>query len=474
MKNKKIGFIILLITLPIIALGIYLTHQFGMMGFLALIALVVLGYLFHLILKDPFIGISLTIATLPFERIPTLDIGLFTLKIDQVFAGMTIVSWVLKLLFSKNKFQPYPIGWPLGIFVFLSLISMMLAVDHNRAFSVLVFTIFMIIVSFMTTNIVDSEKRLETVVKIFLYAAFFVSLFGLYQFAGDIIGLPNNLTGLKDIYSKAVMGFPRIQAFSMEPLFLANYLFIPLGLALSLYIFKENKIASNTKLLALIALISIVIVLGISRGAYIALGFFASFFVFFMARKFLTFKNIMIFIVGIIIVGGTSYEFLKISRPDALKTFISHAKIEDFSVGESVQKRLADYQKAIDYWGEKPFLGIGPGNYGPRYKNYPPHSEVKGWEVVNNEYLEILAETGIFGLLFFALTILMLCLRTIKAYYAGGSNFQKAVLIGLISALIAILVQYNFFSTLYIMHIWILIGLIVAAQNLCFNSKEPR
>ena len=472
MKIKNSNIIICLIVIPLIISAILLIANLNFLGFLLFLAVIVLGFLFYLILKDPFLGLSLTIATLPFERIPTLDIGLFTLKIDQIFAGMTIVAWILKLFFDRKKIQPYSIGWTILFFILVSFISVLYAVDFNRALTVFIFTIFMIIVSLVTDNLVTTKEKMQTVIKVFFYTAFFVCLFGLYQFAGDIIGLPITITGLKDIYSKAVLGFPRIQAFAMEPLFLANYLFIPLGLAVSLYLFRENKFLSNTKLLILIILILITLVLGISRGAYIALGVFVLFFIIFLARKVITVKNVVMLLISVSIIFGASYAFLKISNPNALDKFISHAKIEDFYIGESVQKRLADYQKAVDFWQTSPTIGIGPGNYGPKYKNYPSHDEVAGWEVVNNQYLETLAETGILGLIFLTVTFLIIFWRTVKAYFYTKDNFLRAVLIGLIAAFIAILVQYNFFSTLYIMHIWILIGLIIAAQNLCFSKKE--
>jgi F0F1-type ATP synthase assembly protein I len=62
-------------------------------------------------------------------------------------------------------------------------------------------------------------------------------------------------------------------------------------------------------------------------------------------------------------------------------------------------------------------------------------------------------------------------IRSIKAYIITKDIYLKATILGLNSAFLAILVQYNFFSTLYIMHIWVLIGLIIAVQNIALSSK---
>lgn len=472
MFKEKISLKTFLFFLPILIGLVYLIGKFSLLGFIGLLALIALGVLFVFILRQPFFGLLLVIFTLPFERIPTLDIGLFTLKMDQIFAGMTLFSWFLKLLFEKRKIESFPIGWSLIFFLFVSFISVLNAVDFSRALSVFIFVSFMILVSYLTTNLANTQERLSKVIKILFLSGLVVCLFGLYQFLGDVAGLPIELTGLKDIYTKAIMGFPRIQAFSMEPLYLANYLFIPLGIATSLFLFKLDKITSSKKLLILILLILVNIILGISRGAYIALGVFVLFFLIFLIRKVLTIRNIIIVIMSILIIGGTGLGFLQISHPDALAEFVKHATLEKFSEEEAVQKRLADFQKAIDFWQESPWIGIGPGNYGPAYKDYPSHEEVTDWEIVNNQYLETLTETGILGLIFLGLTFIILVWRSILAYFRTKDLFLKSVLIGLLAAFIAILVQYNFFSTLYIMHIWVLIGLIVAVQNLCLRVNK--
>jgi len=296
--------------------------------------------------------------------------------------------------------------------------------------------------------------------------------FGIYQFLGDVVGLPIALTGLKDIYTKVVLGFPRIQAFSMEPLYLANYLFIPLGIFASLYFFNQNESLSKKDQLIGILLILIVIVLGISRGAYIALGVMILFFAVFLFRKVVTFKNVFVVVVSISLIGYVSFKFLEASRPDAIDQFIGHAMVNDFSNGESVQKRLKDYQKAIDFWQTSPVIGIGPGNYGPMYKNFPPHDDVTDWDIVNNQYIESLTETGVLGLALLTIIYLVIIIRSIMAFFRSKDLYLKSIMFGLLAAFIAILVQYNFFSTLYIMHIWVLIGLMIGTQNLIFKEEK--
>lgn len=469
-KENKLKIIVF--SLLILITAAFLIARFAWLGLVIILIFSAGIYLFNLILKNPLIGLILTVFTLPFERIPTFDIGFITLKADQFFAGMTLVALILKILLEKKKIAHYPIIIPVLFYLIVSIISTFYAQDFSRSLSMMIFVIFMILVSIVTVNIINNKEQLIKIIKILFISSLAVGIFGLYQFFGDVIGLPITLTGLKDIYTKAVLGFPRIQAFSMEPLYLANFLFIPLGLASGLYFFQDKRIISRNKLLLLILLILMIIILGISRGAYLALIVMILFFAIFLLREVITIKNVIITLISIIIIGGASYGFLKISRPDALDQFISHAKVEDFSTGESVQKRLQDFSKAIEFWQTSPWTGIGPGNYGPAYKDYPSHDQVTGWEIVNNQYIESLTETGILGLGSLLLVFLIIIWRSITAYFYSKDPFLKAVIFGLLAAFIAILVQYNFFSTLYIMHIWVLIGLLIAVQNLCFKSEK--
>ena len=62
-----------------------------------------------------------------------------------------------------------------------------------------------------------------------------VSIFGIYQFLGDLVlGLPTFLTGLRPQYTKAVFGYPRVQATAIEPLYFAGMLFWPMFLMILL------------------------------------------------------------------------------------------------------------------------------------------------------------------------------------------------------------------------------------------------
>jgi O-antigen ligase len=449
--------------------GILLINFFSYNGIFIIIALVLAFVIFGLIIKNSLWGFLLLIFSLPFERIPTIDVGLVTLKVNQFLALSVLIAWILSVIFEKRKIISNPLTWPIILFIFANLISIFHAGNVERAFQVFIFIFFMAIISFLVVNMVSTEDILKKVLKTILYTSIFICIFGVYQFFGDLIGLSSTLTGLKEGYTKAVFGFPRIMAFSNEPLYLANFLLIPLGVSAALF-FSKDKFIPKIYLFLTLLLMLLVFILTVSRGAYAGLGAMALFLILFFLKKIFTWKNIVIGLLAITIVLGGTYYFLSRAEPQALDEFIGHITVNDISAGESTQGRLQSYQVAYDIFLDNPINGIGVGNYGPYVKNFPDSADVSGWDIVNNEYLEIMAETGLVGIITFVLILLVIFFRSYMVYFRTKNEFLKTILLGLVAALIGVLVQYNFFSTLYIMHIWVLIGLIIAVQNISIND----
>ncbi len=434
--------------------------------------------------KDPSFGLSLIAFFLPFERIPSLDFAGFTFKINHLVGGLTFVFWLLAVLFQKRKIAPNPLTVPLLLFFFGFLISGIGAVDSFRHLTVFISLLIMLVLYITTVNTLTSKQILQRVVGFILLAAALMSIIGIYQFFADLAGIPPELTGLDPGYTKIVFGFPRVHAFSKEPLYFANYLFIPLGIGLALFFSnqsdqdKQSSLMDKLRgpwLLPLIVLMFINFLLTLSRGAFIAFVPFALIFCFFYGRRIFTFRNVTLGLLALVISVTAVYKTLDSLGGDALDRFLGHAQLEDVLVskqGESGFGRLQAFTQAIDAWQTSPVVGIGLGNFGPHIKYYPVDKPDTGWDIVNNEYLELLAETGVVGLGLFLIMVIILFFRSIHAIFTTKDEYLKAILVGLTAAMVAMLTQYNFFSTLYIIHIWVMFGLMAGVQNLALRPKD--
>ena len=434
-------------------------------------AAVILAFL---IFRKPELGWFLIVFFLPFERVPSIELAGINLKINTFLGFLTLLAWVLAILanYKKYKISPNALSIPLSLFIIALLLSLSQAENLSRAVVVLTFILFTIALSILAVNLINNRENLKKTILILFFSSIIVGVFGLFQFGGDVIGLPQSLTLLKEGYTSKVFGFPRIQAFSMEPLYFANYLLIPLSIGLALFINRQNEPIKRSWLVILLVLLMINFVLTVSRGGYLGLlGTLLVLGLFFLRRLF-TWKNILIGIAAVVVViYGVGFALSR-GQYRATNEFLGHIQFRDITEGESIEGRLVTFKNALRAYGQSPLLGIGIGNYGPWAKNYPPVAPKTGWDIVNNQYIELLAETGLIGLIAFSIILIVLIVRSLVALRYTADIFLKSVLIGLLAALVGVLIQYNFMSTLYIIHIWVLIGLLVAVQNIILFKKE--
>jgi len=455
-----------------LVLGFTLAH-FGSLGY-ALVPLLLGGIILsYFTFRNPFLGFLLIVFFLPFERVPTLAFGGVDVKINTILGFLTILTWLLASMFNgkKWKIQPNALAWPISLFIIALMLSLTQALNLSRGIEVIIFSLFTIVLSFMTVNMIPDKSALEKTIWALFISASFIGLFGLFQFGGNVVGLPNSITQLKVGYDSKVFGFPRIQALSMEPLYFANYLLIPLSLALAYY-FGHVNIFKRWWLISLMAVLLLNFVLTVSRGGYLGLAVTLLLFAIYYFKQIFTRKTVTIFVIFLAVAGGVYFALLK-SESRALNNFISHATLQDAKTGsESVQGRLSTFDFAYAAFKKNPVLGIGIGNYGPYAKDYPPVAPKTGWDIVNNQFIELLAETGMVGAISYGLVLLVVIWRSFAALKRAKEPFLRATMFGLFAAFVGVMVQYNFFSTLYIIHIWILVGLLMAVQNLILRGEK--
>ena len=417
--------------------------------------------------RDLFWGVLALIFFLPFERIPTVELADFTLKINHVIGGLLMLFFLLDFLLNRRKLKPNPTVLPVLVLVIALILSVLTTTAGIRSVVFLALDLFVILLFLIIPQLVDSKAKLNRLIRVLLWSTGIVGLFGLYQFTGDLAGLPSELTGLDLGFSQKVFGFPRVQAFSREPLYLGNFLLLPLGAMFGLIVGKSAK----PWLIPLALLTLLTFILTLSRGAFLALGVALIFLLVFAFRKIVSFRTVFWGATVVVLALLAFNAIFNRLNLDLKERFLAHATIADYREGESTQGRLNAFRKSLDAFEDAPLTGIGLGGYGMYVLNYPADPPKGGWFIVNNQYLELLAETGVIGLASYLLLVIAIVWRSLVAYLKTKDQFLQAMLIGLTAALVGTLVQYNFFSTFAIIHIWVMMGLIVAVQSLALNSK---
>ncbi len=461
----------------VITLGILLIIAFGFLNsyfpWYITLAGLFLAALIFILFNKVYWGLLLVAFFLPFERIGALEIGQMTIRLSQILLIVTTLVWFFITIWKREYFLvKNPLLIPLGIFLVINIISLSVAINLNRSLVVLAFIVFTMSLAFIVPNLIKSKKQVRQIVTVLLIGFGLVAGFGLWQFLGDMSGLPTSLTGLRDLYTKDVLGFTRVQSTAYEPLYFANYLLLPIAVLLALYL-SGHKAIESSWLVLLLGLGLVNLILTVSRGGYLAVVFTLLFVALFYMRNILKPYNIVIFLIAAAVVGWVVIKALGVGgEVFTLEKFQEH--VGGIFYGASYDERVETIDRAVQAWREHPVLGIGVGSFGPYTAVHPSYVPKDGWKIVNNEYIEILSETGLAGLFFFILFVVWLLGRSLQAIKKARDEYLKAVMIGLSAALVGILVQYLTFSTLYIMHIWFLVGLMIAVQNIIFGDSRSK
>jgi putative inorganic carbon (hco3(-)) transporter len=450
-----------------IALGVATAH-FGWL--LPLAGVVGLG-LCIVAVRSPWNGLLLLTFFLPFERIGSVDIGGSTIRISQViilclFAGVFLGA----ARYGRHlRIPSYPILIPLTLYISVAAFALLYAPNFGRSFSVLLFILFTVSVSFFVNTILQNEQQLTRVMRVLMWSAFVVGVFGLYQFVGDWIGLPTSVTGLRELYTKDVLGFPRVQSTALEPLYYANYLLLPLSVLLSLFITRNTTVAPQWQIAGVLGIGVLNLLLTVARGGYIA---FAASVIVIALYYFFQFEllnaRLLAIAASLLLIGGVVATQL-VSIDVVAEKALTH--ITGIFQGASYNERVETIELAQQAFREHPWVGIGVGSFGPYASWHPTVVPEHGWAIVNNLYLEVLAETGVLGFLALGGLVLFVILRSAYALKHAQSPTVRAVLIGVLAAFVGILVQYNTFSVLYIVHVWFVIGLLLALQHIALDRN---
>jgi O-antigen ligase len=322
-----------------------------------------------------------------------------------------------------------------------------------------------------------------TIFKILTAVSVAVCLFGLYQFVGDTLGLPIALTGLKAMYTKAVFGFPRIQSTGLEPLYFANFLIIPIMLTANLIL---NGLVKSKWYLASIFLYALTLCLTLSRGGIIA-SLFGLAIILVSVLFYRHNHKTVLYLIGALVLSGVvavgmvdmSGYINHLSNPktsnNTVQQYIKQSSTLSPTATSADSDRLANKSLALDMFKSHPITGVGVGNFGNyAHLNYDQYKTDNGSMIVNNEYYEILAETGVLGALSIIGLFLSLFYLSVKKLLTTKDVEVRAWILALLCILLSFAVQYYAFSTLYIMHIWVVVGLMMgfSLQNRSLNHSK--
>lgn len=313
---------------------------------------------------------------------------------------------------------------------------------------------FLALAIFLTATLAytDSAKRLQklaTVVTVFGFAfAFFAIL--------QVVLSPTKIYGIYEVRNGSPFGsFVNRNNFAA---FMEMTLAVPLGLFFVGGVKKDKRLLYLTA----IVLMGVALILSGSRGGFIALLAQIVFLVILTAKS-KTYGQIAlkvglsVLLVGAIIAGSIFVG----GETSSLTRFAESGTIEATNTN-----RTHIWEITLDVIKNHPIVGAGLGAFGVAYPKYDNYSGLERVEQAHNDYLQVLSDAGIVGLLigaFFVFQLFRSGLENIKS----DNTFRRGIALGALAGCFSIFVHSIFDFVLHTTAIAVmfltLVAMVVAA-----------
>jgi hypothetical protein len=200
-----------------------------------------------------------------------------------------------------------------------------------------------------------------------------------------------------------------------------------------LFRFKDRIIRLILLILATLV-VCLPLLLSFSRGAYIASLIFVGVFL-------AVFLRYRILPSGVLLRFGSLMLVLMFltSLPFIRSVYSAATMFQTASQSRSVSSRKELWTQSLNVSNKHPLLGVGAYNYAFNYMANAPRDDTKGFiRTPQNTFVGIVTEKGIVGLAAYLFLLLTFFYSACRLLVRSKENFEKAAIITLVSALIAV------------------------------------
>lgn len=382
----------------------------------------------------------------------------FSKSLIEIFAIAAMVSWVLKKLFSGKKEFPIvktELNLPLAFFYTVSALSILWSTHPDISIKALIRKLTeYIMLYFIIVETVSSKRVAINMLRLLTLALFLVCIDGIYQ----------KLVGFDFVRNYPLYSLDRMTAAFKFPNGLSAWLLIASFPSIGIAFFFNDDLRLKALHSVLAALSCAVLFLARVRGAIIS--FTAGLFLIFLLRRSrLSYAVCVIIIIGLVLSA--------LLFPDFLNEHFSLSKIlEDCSGRHRLRMWVTGWRMFID----RPFTGQGLNTFMANYSRFKPQEEIGVW-YAHNCFLQIAAETGIFGLLAFLWMIAAMVVSSVKSWVFMKDNFFRFAHLGLFCGIISFLLHSGVETSLYSLRLAVMfycsLGLLMGMKRIGIAYGKP-
>lgn len=412
----------------------------------------------------------------------------FSKTLIEISAIIAISAWALKKIFLGKAgltLVKTDLNAPLFAFYMISLLSIFYSTYPAislRAF--LTKTSEYVLLYFAIVETIDTKRAVRNMAVALALSLFIVCADGLYQrFVGTDFIRGYNMYGLKTVsidgiyhtftqfdspYTQTIKGQPlnqlvRITASFNFPNGFSTYLLITVLPFIALATFHKEDLRIRVASLILAVLAAYSLFLTYTRGAYFS-------FTLALVSMFLLARRETSPLLFLIIIGGIAAVMLTL--PADLKLGVDLKNI--FTTDSSGLHRVRMWTTGWNMFMDRPFLGQGLNTFMANYEKFKvPYEPVGGKWYAHNCYLQIAAETGIFGLVSFLWLAARMIRDSVRSWRRIDDDFLRYAYLGLFfgvfSFLIHIFVEMSLYSLQLAALFFFSLGLLSAIRKIGLN-----
>lgn len=402
--------------------------------------------------------------------------------IAEILVILGLMFWGFKVLNQeKTKLTSSTLNFPILSFISICILSLIWSDSFFVSLKELPLFLAGPLLYFVITNNISNERQINRILNLLLIVGSLFGIYGIFQYNGIDFSF-----WIRNIGRQQVFGlFGNVN-------FFAEYLIVPLPIAVSLFFTTQNKLK---KILLLIG----IIVMGASltatftRGSYLGFGvsliFMSFLFLIFQGKNFIK-KNRKIFIIILTVVIIITFLFIiptPLNKPGtAIEKIKSRISISQLFQSYSIKRRIATWKFTVLMIKDHPLLGSGIGTYKYNTLKYQAEFFKQGEnrslyphgfaDKAHNEYLQLWAEIGIVGLGIFIWLIISYFSCGIKILRKIKDEYKQGIIIGLMGSVVAVLIDGLFGFPLHlpatVILFWLVLALTIATIKIGADAEE--
>jgi O-antigen ligase len=431
-------------------------------------------------LVQPKVGLLLVMPSVPFGSLRQVSVGVMSVGVTEALVALVLVAWLMRRVARRcGRLKLPPLVLPLVAFLVALFLSLLTTSSLQHSIKEIVKWVEVLVLYVLVYNEVEGRWT-RAVVFVALGTGALAALQGIYQFLFRVGPEEFILFGR----------FMRAYGTFEQPNPYAGYLGLGLPLAVGLALAPVTPSAKRVGGRWLLwaagcgAMMLTALVMSWSRGAWLGFGAaIAGLIIAVAARSGRVMALGLVFAVlaGYVLVAG-GVALVPPSIVQRFADFVPYLGVTDVRGVEvtdanfAVLERMAHWQSALDMWTDKPWLGVGIGNYEPVYASYA----LPQWPLplghAHNYYLNIAAEAGLVGLVAYVSLWGMALLQAWRAA-RRATGWRLGVALGVLGMLIHLCV-HSFFDNLYVhgmyLHVAVLLGIRTTEDRVaCLARSVP-